>query len=414
MISPMKIRSTFPQVYTMEHPVSGKYWLVSARSKKWGMNERTTFKTETEALSHARQIEAALKLNGAQPQVPKEKVAYVAAYEKLVERLSSYGKTPENAVDFYITHLGNEVLRQAKPFLNDLVDNWESEKLTSKIKPLAERTKPELKQYARYLRRTWGEQKAQDITRKMVEDALNKLPVKNRNTHRKYLRYIRMFFIWLKDHKHNSENPTDSIKIKGESYEANFYKPDAIEKLLRHVLQPEHKDLIGFYALLIFAGLRPSEGTRVLWQDIDFNTGELFVRKGKKEARRFILHPTALEWMRFHKEKSPKDAPFVELQTLANREKKVRSIFGSEWIQDGLRHGMATYYNALIGDAYKVASVLGDNIQTVKRHYMRAVAQPECKAFWELTPTKVLKSEPQSAVPPVGENTPAPAKTSKQ
>ncbi len=61
MISPMKIRSTFPQVYTMEHPVSGKYWLVSARSKKWGMNERTTFKTETEALSHARQIEAALK-----------------------------------------------------------------------------------------------------------------------------------------------------------------------------------------------------------------------------------------------------------------------------------------------------------------------------------------------------------------
>jgi len=56
----------------------------------------------------------------------------------------------------------------------------------------------------------------------------------------------------------------------------------------------------------------------------------LYVRKGKKEARRFILHSTALEWLKYHKNQSPKDAPFVKLQNLANREKEVRSILNGE------------------------------------------------------------------------------------
>ena len=83
----------------------------------------------------------------------------------------------------------------------------------------------------------------------------------------------------------------------------------------------------------------------------------------------------------------------MQRKNLSNREKKVRSILGGKWIQDGLRHGMATYYNALVGDPYKVAAVLGDNIQTVKRHYMRTVAEAERKAFWELTPANVLASK---------------------
>jgi hypothetical protein len=52
---------------------------------------------------------------------------------------------------------------------------------------------------------------------------------------------------------------------------------------------------------------------------------------------------------------------------------------------------MATYYNALVKDVYKVAHVLGDNIQTVKRHYMRAVPVKDCQEFWGLTPELVSK-----------------------
>ena len=57
------------------------------------------------------------------------------------------------------------------------------------------------------------------------------------------------------------------------------YSPEDTKKLLRHVVEHQ-KDLVGYYALLTFGGLRPSEGARVQWQDYHFKTNELYVRKG--------------------------------------------------------------------------------------------------------------------------------------
>ena len=37
------------------------------------------------------------------------------AYANLVDRLSLYSKTPEEAVNFYLAHLGREATRQSKP-----------------------------------------------------------------------------------------------------------------------------------------------------------------------------------------------------------------------------------------------------------------------------------------------------------
>lgn len=51
----MLIRSTFPRVYKITHPKSGNpYWLVDARSKKYGMDARPTFGVEKDALDRER------------------------------------------------------------------------------------------------------------------------------------------------------------------------------------------------------------------------------------------------------------------------------------------------------------------------------------------------------------------------
>ena len=210
------------------------------------MNEQKAFPAEKEAMGHARQIEQKLQNFAAQKDVPNEKAVMADAYAKLVQRLNPYSKSPEDPVSFYLVHLGTEMSRQAKPPLSGLVNRWEKEKLASKIKPLAYRTKTELKQYARFLRRTWGNQKVDGVTRQRVEGALNELPVRNRNNHRKYLRWIRMFFIWAKDnHRLTRQNPTDGIKIKSEDYVAEFYPPEKVKNLLRYVAKTE-KDMVGF------------------------------------------------------------------------------------------------------------------------------------------------------------------------
>ena len=122
------------------------------------------------------------------------------------------------------------------------------------------------------------------------------------------------------------------------------------------------------------------------------------MKKGKREARYFILKSPANEtlfaWLKWHKENTPKDDPFVQQKNLSNRGRRIRSaVLNGEWIQDGLRHGFATCYNALTKNPYKVCYVTGDVIKTVKRHYMRAVKKTVCDAFWGLTPSVVLKNE---------------------
>ncbi|HOX55606.1 MAG TPA: site-specific integrase [Candidatus Paceibacterota bacterium] len=377
------------------------------------MKERKTFATEKDALDWARSVEETITKHRAQTDVPNDKLVMAENYSKILDRLSPYSKTPEDAADFYLAHLGKEATRQSKPSVAELVDKWKESKLTSKIKPIGKRMVGEVKFYARFLRNTWGGLKIEDVTHQMVEDVLNKLPAKNRNTHRKYLRFIRMFFIWAKHKRHlRQENPTDGILIKSEDFTAKFYDSEKVCQLLRHVATSE-KDLVGMYALLTFAGLRPSEGARVEWEDIDFETHEIYVKKGKREERRFILEAPAKEtlfaWLRWHRDNTPKDQPFVALRNLGNRERKVRkAVLNGEWVQDGLRHGFATYYNALTQDPYKVCYVTGDIIKTVKRHYMRAVKKKVCDAFWGLTPAVVLADEQgKNGVAPSG--APAPA-----
>jgi len=61
------IRRGFPQVYSYVNTKNGmKYWIGSARSKRWGMNERLHFNNEKDAVEWARQIAERIDQNGAQ------------------------------------------------------------------------------------------------------------------------------------------------------------------------------------------------------------------------------------------------------------------------------------------------------------------------------------------------------------
>ena len=108
----------------MEHPNIGSYWMVSARSRKWGLNQRKTFNNEKDAEKYARQIEKQIIENGKQPTVPTEKIQSARSYERILEKLSPYCRTPEEAADHFLKHLGNEIAKQQKPCIRELVGQW--------------------------------------------------------------------------------------------------------------------------------------------------------------------------------------------------------------------------------------------------------------------------------------------------
>jgi integrase len=396
----MRLRTKFPQIYELEHPKDGRqYFLVSARRQKWGLNERRTFKTKGLAEKFAKVIEEQIIKFGAQVDVPKEKVVLAERFQGLTEKLGAYGRTPEDAVTHYLQHLGTEVAKQEKPFIRGLADEWEEFK--SADQTVSKRYLKEIHSYAVFIKRKWGNLRPDELKKNEIELLLKGLKVTN-NTRRKYVRYVRMFFSWIKDEGHIAKNPTDGIFFKPDDFNGAFYTPDETTRLLRHVVR-HHPDLIGYYALLTFAGLRPSEGGRVQWCDYSFKTSELYVRKGKTNARHIILESSAVAWMKFHHENSSKDAPFVELKNLANREKVIRkAVFNGEWIQDGLRHGFGTYFKALTQSIEKVADYMGNSPDIVKRHYARTIAKDDWESFWNLTPQNVMAEKPALNVSDVG------------
>ena len=356
----IRIRATFPQVYRHDYG-----FLVSARSKRHGLNERKNFSTEKQAKDYASEIANRLLQHGKDPDIPKDKIQFASSYEKLMAKLSSYGRMPEEAVSHFLTHLGNEVAKQTKPFIRVLADDWQAFKYADTN--LSKKTVVEIRSYVRFIKCKWGALKPDDLKRNDIDLLIKGLKVSN-NTRRKYLRYVRMFFSWVKDEGHISQNPTDGIFYKPDDFNGDFYTPEVTKQLLRYVVEHE-KDLIGYYALLTFAGLRPSEGARVQWQDYSPKTNELYVRKGKTHARHVILKPVAVEWMKFHRENTPNDAPFLNPKSLCNREKAVRrEIMDGKWIQDGLRHGFGTYFKALTKSIAEVADYMGNSPDIVKRH----------------------------------------------
>jgi integrase len=362
----MIIRRNFPQVYQLKHPKNKTpYWLVSARSRKWGMKVRKVFPKKNLALKHAQEIDKQLVKFRSQADVPIEKVQLAERYQGLTEKLAGFGHTPEDAVNHYVGHLGNEVAKQAKPFISDLVEEWKKFKTADTT--LSKRYLREIGNYVRVIKRKWGNMKPDEPKKNEIDLMIKGLKISN-NTRRKYLRYVRMFFSWIKDEGHITKNPTDGIFYKPDDFNGSFYSPEQTANLLRYVAENQ-KDLVGYYALLAFAGLRPSEGTRVQWCDYNFKTNELYVRKGKTNARHITLEPVATEWMKFHHDNKTQDAPFINLKNLANREKVVRkAVLNGTWIQDGLRHGFGTYYKSSTQSIEKVADYMGNSPDIVKRH----------------------------------------------
>ena len=387
------VRAKFPRVYEYNHPKSGTYFLVDARRKKWGLTERKTFPTKSLALKHADDIEEKFQKFGTQTDIPKEKVVLADRFEGLTLQLAHFGKTPEDAVKNYVEQLGLEALRQIKPFIRDLVDQWEKYKKSDQT--VTKRYLNEVHSLCMFIKRTWGDLKPDDVKRNVIDLKLKGMKVNN-NTRRKYRLVIGMFFTWGVDEGHLVKNPALGIKFKSEEYQGQCYTLEQTKNLLRHVIET-NRDLVGYFAFLTFAGLRPTEGTRVQWEDYNEVTHQLYVRKGKTPARYVDLEPVAVEWMKFHRENTPEGTPFVNVTNLENRMKKIRiAVFNGKWIQDGLRHGFGTHYKGLTLSIHKVADQMGNSVGIVLRHYARTITKDECDAFWKLTPSVVMADEPES------------------
>ncbi|MDC0307331.1 hypothetical protein OAL17_00060 [bacterium] len=420
------VRTTWPRVRSeQKHGKSG--YIVDARGKSWGGKQREWFPTKALAKNKAEQIASDCWSLGFQSAAFKEKdYTTFKAWRSQIEQTCKELKLPKVSLEPLIKLVWEGQKAQAKaakesqvPTVTLAADQYHKEKIApyggKGGKTLSKDGKRDAQQTKKYLTKAWPNRKVSDVTHQMVETYLKtarRLDGKalSQQSRRTRLTQFKMFFKWCMSLKRKwiAENPCDGLSFTVDRSEVKTLANEDVALLLNAAwndTDTSRRRLCGRdYALpgiviSLFAGLRPwSEAAKMYWEDIDWNlinpNGSLTikVRESKTRFHYAELHPTGIEWLKLCVKKKGL------IETHVNALKRVREQVGlglGNWTPDVLRHTYASNWYAAHSERglNKLERLMGNSVEVLRKHYIKAIAPKEAEAYWEiLPPASLLKT----------------------
>ncbi len=161
--------------------------------------------------------------------------------------------------------------------------------------------------------------------------------------------------------------------------------PHRSEILIRHAVQHE-PDASIWFALGLFAGVRPSEADRLTWEAIRADVLVIDAAASKVRRRRIVhLRPAAVSWIEAARAAGSR-LP-VPYSTRRRAVRRVREAIGlTTWPADILRHTAASYWLAIEHDAGRLELALGNSPGILLRHYRELVSAEDAARFWAIAP----------------------------
>ena len=143
------------------------------------------------------------------------------------------------------------------------------------------------------------------------------------------------------------------------------------------------------FAIRLFAGVRAEEMTRLPVEDVDVAGAEIYIRdkvsKMKGHDRIIPMEPNLVAWLEAY---PPGDQLVPAGWEKKWTETRLAAGLKDNWPQNGLRHSFAAYWLAQHKSLDGLASRLGHfgGLQTLRRHYYRAVGKSDAAKFWNILP----------------------------
>jgi integrase len=304
------------------------------------------------------------------------------------ELLQPYGKTLRDAAKFYAAHL-KAITGSRK--VSEVVAGL-----------LAARTADGMS--ARYLGdlrvrlgrfvQAFGEEMIAGISASRIDEWLRALGVGpvTRNTFR---RRLAVLFSFAKRRGYVTENPVADVeRAKERETEIAILSVGELARLL----ECASSDMLPFWTIGAFAGLRRAEIERLTWNEVDFEAGVIEVKasKAKTASRPLVtIQPNLREWLAPYRTRTGRVCP-VNLQRKINDDRE-RAKLRSEWPQNALRHSFGSYHLAQFNDAAKLALEMGNSPATIFRHYRQLVKPKEAERYWKIFPAVAGKKVIQFA-----------------
>jgi integrase len=165
----------------------------------------------------------------------------------------------------------------------------------------------------------------------------------------------------------------------------NILQPEQAETLLKNA-SPE---IIPFFAIGLFAGLRVDEIKKLDWKYIDLEHRKIdltwFPTK-TLQPRWVPIHDNLKEILKPYVRTEGPVTPrsYQRLRKLREKAEKAAGLW--PWPQNALRHSYISYRLALIEDVAKVALEAGHDPKTLAAWYRRPIRKEVAEKFWSILP----------------------------
>lgn len=226
---------------------------------------------------------------------------------------------------------------------------------------------------------------------------------------------LHAFYNWCFKKELCFKNPLTKVdKPNAEERVPESLSIPEVESLMSWAEKVDAGSMVPFFALGIFAAIRPEEINRLHWEDFNWDENIVSI-DGKGAKRRSIdLPDTCVEWVKPYALKQGSVSPvnvrklYDFIRALSGYRISKRSLYGLDkegydalvadsgnesrprWINDAMRHTGITYYQKVMQNVGKVADWAGNSVAVIHSHYraVKGVTDKTSKQFWAIKPTQ--------------------------
>jgi integrase len=369
-------------------------WTIRRRGKSWqvdcgvvnGKRVQQSFKTraEAEAWGKMKQEEfgnigaAAFELTTRQRFDAIEALSLLSQALGLEpSQLPTQGTSLQVAIEYYLRHARPE---GGQRLFRELCDDYVAAKTATNRRP---KTLNDLKHRFSRMSHVFGETPIHLITTADIDKWLDNEGYKG-ITRCDYRTHFIMLFNFARRRKLMAANPAEDVeKPILEAKMPGILTVDQCSQLM-HAVEKHTPEMVPYFAVTLFAGLRPSEAELMDWAYINFTSRTLKIipEIAKKRRLRYVdMSSNLIEWLMPHRLASGHLFFTRKRYEYARKQAKV------PWSNDVLRHSFASYHLAHHENVAKTSMQLGHRDTNVLfNHYRDLVTREDAAKFWEIRP----------------------------
>jgi hypothetical protein len=384
----MKINS--PKVKELKYAKDGQEYrsFQVVWNDREGKRQRKQFIDRSEAVLFASETHTALLNNGASHRSLSTVLTepLVREAEICITRLSPKYSLTE-ATDFFLKHFKDPAFKIS---IGDAVIKF----LGAKEGVVRDRSLRQFKstfgQFERFAQNCYVHEVNHDTVELFLQSLRSKDGVKKaaRKTWNNYRADLHLLFEWCREkpQQYVSGNPVTDIKrFEIDRGEVDALSANRAEELMRYVENFKDGKLVRFFALALFAGIRPEKAGELgklaeKPSAIDFENKVIKLSASMAKTRRprpITIQPNLLQWL------SRYDGDIFPV----NYERETRAVrlkFGLT--RDILRHTFVTMH-VMAFDSFAQTAIQAGNSETIIRDdYLNVTTKVDAERFWRILP----------------------------